>query len=141
MSAEEVTQSYIIRDAVETDLPFVFSTFLRGLFYGDPRMKETPKQAFMEQYHRVLEHILSLPTVQVKVAALSDDPSVILGYAIIGGEGAVLHWVFCKSAFRKIGIAKNLVPSTITTFTHKTPLGESIIRKHKGVSYNPFLIK
>lgn len=140
-SKEALKSLYTIRDTISEDRPFIFSTFLRGLYYGDPYLARTPKNSFMPAYHRVLEHILDLPSVTVKVACLLDDPDVILGYAIIGGEDTVLHFVFVKSSWRGIGIARDLVPKTIKAVTHTTSVGDALLRKHQDVKFDPFQIK
>lgn len=138
---QELKNLYIIRDGVLDDRPFIFSTALRGLYYGNVVMRETPKNIFMKRYHEIFERIMDLPTVEIKVACLADDPSVILGYSIIGGNGTIAHWCFVKSAWRKIGIAKALVPNTIKSFTHRTSLSDSIMKKHVEVKYDPFTIE
>jgi GNAT superfamily N-acetyltransferase len=138
---EALKALYIVRESISDDTPFIFSTFLRGLYYGDPYFARTPKNSFMKAYHSVLEQILSLPAVKVHIACLKEDPEVILGYSITGGEGTILHWVFVKSAWRGIGIAKELVPSTIKAATHTTSVGDSLLRKHRDVIFDPFDIR
>ncbi len=130
-----------IRDAVIDDKAFIFSTFLRGLYYGESYFSQIPKDIFMSQYHRVLEHILGLPTVSVKVAALREDPEVILGYSILGGNGEIAHWVFVKSAWRKAGIGKSLIPDNLKAVTHLTSVGQSLLKKRPDVIFNPFNIQ
>lgn len=125
-----------LRDALPGDKNFVYASFLRGLYYGDSWFKEIPKNIFMENYHRVLDVLMTLPGLKVTVACLKDDPEVILGYSI--HKGTKLHWVFVKANWRNIGIAKSLVPANIDTVTHLTKVGLSIVRKRKNLSFNPF---
>lgn len=125
---------FLVRDGVEDDRPFIFATMLRGLFYGDSWFSEVPKAIFMQEYHGIVERLLD--TAEIRVACLKDDPEVILGYALINAPDTV-HFVFIKKAFRGIGIAKSLVPLTVTNTTHLTKAGLSII-KRKGIVFNPF---
>lgn len=129
-----------IRDFRESDKHFIFSTFLRGLYYGDSWFSLIPKTVFMTKYHKVLEHIMNSPNTKVSVACLKDDPEVILGYAMLDATGSTLHWVFCKKAWRSIGIAKSLVPDSISNVTHLTKTGKSILSTKPNVQFNPFLI-
>lgn len=127
-----------IRDYLPGDRNFILATWLRGLYYGDSWFREIPKDIFMDNYHRALEGILASKAVSVRVACLKDDPEVILGYAIV--SSGALHWLFVKSAWRGIGIAKSLVPSDTSTVTHLTKVGLGILKKHPGVIFNPFAI-
>lgn len=126
-----------IRDFSPSDKNFILATFLRGLFYGESWFSLIDKKIFMEHYHKVVEYILNKPGISIKIACLSEDADVILGYAIY--ENDKLHWTFVKKNWRNIGIAKDLVPSNITTVTHLTKVGLSIIHK-KSLQFNPFSI-
>jgi hypothetical protein len=89
----------------------------------------------MEHYHKVINYLIDKKTINIRVACLKDDPTVILGYAIF--EGDTLHWVFIKKSWRNIGLAKDLVPKDIKIVTHLTSVGLSI-SKRKGFEFNPF---
>ena len=114
------------------DVNFIFASWLRGLYYGDTWFGEIPKDVFMENYHKVVQNILT--KADVRVACLKDDPDVILGYSV--SSGSTLHWIFTKSAWRKIGIGKSLLPEKVDTVTHLTKIGRSL--KPKDCIYNPF---
>ncbi len=132
----------VLRANTKADRNFILATFLRGLYYGDTWFREIPKAIFMANYHSILEKIIDSPKVQVIIACLKEDPEVILGYSILSQykNSPVLHWVFVKSAWRDIGIAKSLVPNNTKFVTHLTKSGLSILRKNLGVEFNPFLI-
>lgn len=127
---------FFIRDAVEGDYTFIYATFLRGLYYGDESFKRVDKDLFMENYHYILDHMLHIEGINIKMCVLSEDPEVILGYAVY--KGPRLDWVFVKKAWRKIGIAKSLVPSDITTVSHLTTVGEAILKTRPTIKFNPF---
>lgn len=132
-----------IRAANASDRNFILATFLRGLYYGDSWFREIPKDIFMAHYHQVVERILSSPGVIVQVACLKADPEVILGYSVLGPNttGITLHFIFVKSAWRGIGVARSLVPVEQTNaVSHLTKVGLSILRKHPNVIFNPFVI-
>lgn len=123
-----------IRAAQESDLPFIFSTWLKGLYHGNEFFSLINKEAYFSNYHAVVTQILMRSTVQV--ACLIEDPDVVLGYSV--SKGGTLHWVFVKKAWRKLGIAKMLVPASIDTVTHLTKIGQSL--RKPGWAFNPFQI-
>lgn len=124
----------------KNDKNFIFSTWLRGLRYGNDWFLSVNNDVYFECYHKVIERILAHPDAQVVVACLKDDPEVILGYSVTRfiNDKTVLDWVFVKKAWRSIGIAKALVPEKIETVTHLTKVGKAILSKSPYV-FNPFL--
>ncbi len=125
-----------LRDFQPADKNFILSTWLKGLRYGNDWFEAIESKIYFEFYHNVIEIILSRPDTVVKVACLKDDPEVILGYSVYAGNR--LDWIFVKKAWRSIGIAKSLVPESITIVSHLTTVGKSILRKRPGVLFNPF---
>jgi hypothetical protein len=127
------------RNYMPEDRSFILACWLRGLYYGNTFFGEIPKSIFMEHYHKVLERFIDNPKVTITVSCLKDDPQVILGYSVtrVSAKGEkVLDWVFVKTAWRQIGIAKSLVPSDLQVVSHVTKLGR--ILKPSHVTYNPF---
>lgn len=92
------------------------------------------QDAFMKGYHDHIERLLQSSTVSV--ACLRSDPDVILGYSV--SQPGILHWVFVKPDWRRLGIANNLIPKDTKTVTGFTRVGE-IIRKRKLFKFNPFI--
>lgn len=130
-------ENVVIRDWVKaTDESFVYSTWLIGLYYGNPWYGEIEKDTYMRNYHKILENILNRPGVEVKVACYAEDPDIILGYSVTQND--VLHWVYVKHAWRKFGIAKKLVPENIEFVTHLTNVGKSLLPEK--MTFDPFLI-
>lgn len=129
-----------IRPYTLEDRNFILATFLRGLYYGDSWYSLIDKSVFMKNYHGIVTFLIDSPKVTVRIACLKEDPETILGYSITAADNSSLHWVFCKRAWRSIGIAKSLVPSEIKTVTHLTKTGISILNK-KNWSFNPFAIR
>lgn len=138
MTVNKADLLIVTRPFNSDDRNFILATFLRGLYYGDTWFSEIDKRVFMETYNKVVNHIIDAPSTSITVACFADDPATILGYAMVG-SGTNLHWVFVKKKWRGIGIAKDLVPSSIKNVTHVTKVGLAIIRK-KGLAFNPFLI-
>jgi hypothetical protein len=131
-------ESIIVRDGNGEDFNFIMATWLKGLRYGNEWFHEIEPSVYFEVYHTAIQSILARPGCQVKVACLKDDPNVIFGYAVFNGDR--LDWVHVKKSFRKIGLARSLVPPTIKSVSHLTKQGLSIKReKMPAVTFNPFI--
>ena len=138
---EDIKKSSLvtIRDGVESDLPFIYSSWLKGLRWGNSWFEAIEQDVYFPQYHKVLEGILDNPSTTIRIASLAEDPDVILGYAVLTGEK--LHWVFVKRRWRGIGLATDLVAQlNLKTATHVTDIGLSILKKKPGIKFNPFAL-
>jgi hypothetical protein len=122
----------------ETDKSFIYSTWLKGLYYGNSYFGSIDKAVYFKRYENILDHILDKPDTEVRIAGLSDDADTILGYLVL--EGSVVHWVHVKTGWRRQGIAKLLLGgSVLSSVSHLTPAGNSIRTKLK-LGHNPFAI-
>lgn len=126
----------MVRDMVPEDKNFIFSTWLRGLRYGNDFFELIESGAYYTHCHSAIEKTLANPGVVVKVACLKEDPNVVLGYSVY--SGATLAWVQVKAAWRHIGIARSLVPDNILTVTNITKIGAAILKTRPHVRFNPF---
>lgn len=130
---------YVVRDAKPGDLPFILSTWLKGLRFGCSLFGEIPPKIYFDQYQKIISGLLQHPSIETKVACLPDDEDVILGYSVQSKDGTKISWVFVKSAWRGMGIAKALVPPTVVSASHYTKTGLSLLRK-RGMVFDPFNI-
>jgi GNAT superfamily N-acetyltransferase len=131
----EKRELFRIRPGLTSDEPYIFTTWLKSLRYTNSWFKLIDQQSYFKTYHQVIERILERPTITVNVACLADDDDVILGYSVL--EPQILHWVFVKEPWRRIGIASDLIPKDIHTVTHLTKMGIQL--KPDNVIFNPFL--
>lgn len=125
-----------IRGMYPDDWNFILATWLKGLRYGNDWFGMVDPSVYYEAYQKVIERILQSPGTDVRVACLKDSPDVILGYAVI--RDSTLDWVFVKSRWRTIGIARSLVPENINTVSHLTEIAKSLLKKHPDIKFNPF---
>jgi hypothetical protein len=132
-----------VRDVRQGDIPFIFSTWLKGIYYGgDKFFRKIPKDVFFSNYHKVLERILQTPGVVVKVTCLKEDDDVLIGYCVYRQAAGVtvLDWVFCKKDWRNTGLARDMLPPSVEIITHLTRPGEAIAAaKYPKAVFNPFL--
>jgi hypothetical protein len=113
----------VTRPGEATDVGFIYSTWLKGLYYGNDWFRAIPQELYYDHYHQVIEKLLFNSTTTV--ACLSEDPDVIIGYAVYSKD--TLHWVFVKNPWRKLGVAKKLIPDNIKRVTHLTILGKKLL--------------
>jgi len=143
ISEKQLTPSINKKDLIAVrkmepgDINLIYATWLKGLYYGNDVYGFIDKNVYMENYHRVIEVLLTRPTVTVNIACLKEDPEVVLGYSV--AEGNTLHWVFVKPAWRGIGLCKDLVSKNTNVVTHITKIGMGIVKKHRHIKFNPFL--
>lgn len=126
--------NFIIRDFIDTDKYVIQSTWLNGLKFSSYWFRSIPNEVFFEQFKDYYYQIIKKS--KTKVICLPDAPEVLLGYAVYTDN--ILHWVYVKLAFRKLGLAKALVPENISICTNLTKIGKSIADK-KGITFNPFI--
>jgi hypothetical protein len=126
-----------IRDYLPDDRNFIMATFLRALYHGGSYYSLMHKHKFMGYYENIASAIIDKQTI--KVACLKEEPSTIMGYSISIPHKNAITFVFVKQAWRKIGLAKDLVRKDTKYFTHYTTVGLSIA-KQKGLRFDPFLL-
>lgn len=129
------------RSGNDHDVPFIHSTWLKSLRYGNDWFKQIDQKAYFREYNKVIDRILAKPTTLIKIAHLADDPEIILGYAIFEpgvSRETILHWVYVKQAWRRIGIARLLIPDNVGTITHLTKMGHMLKHNSTNVAFNPF---
>lgn len=131
-----------IRQGVVDDAAFIFSTWLRSYAGSSYFARKIPRKTFFAYHHQIIERIIAR-NATVLVATPEDDPSTILGYLV--HEGPVLHYIYTKGPFRRLGIASRLIKESgldlnKSQFTHWTYDADDLLPLWPGLSYNPYLI-
>lgn len=127
-------QEVKIRAAKPSDIAFIYATWLRSYRSDNDFAASMRSSIYFAFYRTVIDQLLM--DSKVSVAYLSDDPDIIFGYCVSNGE--VLHYVYVKEAFRKLGIAHKLI-GNVTSCTHKTHCVEKYL-KNDSIQYNPLLL-
>ena len=85
----------LIRESNNADVPFLFATYLKHNWYDKTNTSTLKKETWMGLQRKRLENVLK--TQSVKVAVLSSDQDVILGY---GFWDASKPFIYIKQAWR-----------------------------------------
>lgn len=124
-------------------LPLIFSRWLRSLRFGNPMFKHINSDVFYKDYHTFIEGLLSKPDAIVRLAVLPEDangPEVVIGFCVSRED--VLDYIHVQKDAREKGVAKQLLPNGITTFSHITTLAMHIWqpkqnKKYSYLEFNP----
>ncbi len=134
--------SYSIISYPAKDLPkefhaFVYSKWLRSLRQGNDFFKMVHAEDYYRAYHHYLTALFSRPDAVIRLAHLSDDQDIVLGFSFC--RGSVLDYVYVQKDFRRMGIGRLLVPKQIDTISHVTRTGLTIWGSTCGHwKFNPF---
>jgi len=140
--------TYQIRSAKPADINFIYATWLNSQKYDTALGLSCRKALFFEQYRLVIDTILASEATQVLVAVLPENEDVILGYLVFQTPDT-LHYAFVKEAFRKLGIAKQLIEKAYPSFleknknlyfSHSSKYAQPILKKFTNLTFNPFLL-
>lgn len=115
----------------------IFSKWLRSLRHGNDYFKLIEPKAYYLTYHRYIEALLERGDAMVRLAVLTEDPDVVLGFSV--SRGRTLDYVHVHKDQRRQGIGTRLVPPGIDTMSHVTRTGLSIwANKYGHWKFNPF---
>lgn len=109
----------------DADQAFIYATWRNSAFYGSGLPKNESDRFFKAQTAKIKE---ILRVASVRIACLSDDPMIIVGYSIENDNH--LHWIYVKTDFRNKGVGSLLMPKNIETVTdHLTKIGKILVEK------------
>lgn len=99
----------------------------------------TDPQAYMEYQNRMIEVVLA--RAPVLVAVNKEDTDQLIGH-VVYEKPNILHYVYTKGPFRRLGIARSLIDAALSDaggdiiVTHWMHLVPKLVRGH--VTYNPY---
>ena len=132
-----------IRPALEADVPFIFSTWLRS--YRDSNFANNiSTTVYYAEHHKVVEKLLK--SSEVFIACADDDISELYGYICAQKVDGILvvHYAYVKHSFRHLGIGAQLLavleydPTKASIYTHMTKTARSLATKY-GFIHSPYL--
>lgn len=122
----------IMREANENDLSFIFSSWLKS--YRNTQ-KHVDSGVYFSGQHKLIELILQKS--HAVIICPEDDQETILGYMVYSGN--TLHWIYVKSVFRNLGMAKTLLTLIpfVQQYSHFTA-AVYFLFPDKTVQFNPY---
>lgn len=140
---EEENASYDIISFPSAELPedykgLVYSRWLRSHRYGNFLFKMVDSDVYYDRYSKYIDTLLAKPESKVRLAVLSDNHDVALGFCVHRND--ILDYVHVHYGCRSAGIASNLVPDKISYITHYTYMGSRFVTdRYGGFRFNPYL--
>lgn len=136
MNKSDLIYYRLVRD---TDMPFIMATWLKGLIGGNDYYRMIHRESFMTNYGPFIQRRMATKGVLTMVACLKENEDIILGYSVTEkrGDSNIVHWVYVKPDWRRIGIGKEILPKKIDFATSMTKLAKKL--KPKGLIFDPFL--
>jgi len=135
-----------VRPASEADKPFIFSSWLRHYKNRSYFAKRIRNSIYYKWHHLIVERALSSPNCVAMIAHPENEPDVILGFVVgeKSDEASVLHFIYVKPAFKRMGIAKHLLKKSglenSDFFTHWTFDVDGLLAKLPNMNYDPYRI-
>lgn len=130
-----------VRLARAADLAFIRNSWLRN-YHEHGHLSHVPNGVFFSDdgHWGVVDRCLTGPRV-VLVAHPEGDEDTILGWTC--AELDVLHYVYVKAPFRRLGIARTLLGryKPLTTCTHWTPVIREWASRGRAYTFNPYLLE
>lgn len=128
---------YLGKDLPESYRNMILAKWLRTLRFGNDFFRLIDSDAYFESYQKYIKNLMNRSQCIIRLAVLTDDPDVCLGFSV--SEPEVLHYLWVHKDNRKIGIGTSLVQFPFKYLTHLTTAGISIWNKHfKDVKFDPF---
>lgn len=134
--------SYIVLTFKGEELPkqyinCVVKKFKNNLRYSNDYFRLIDKASYNQAYERYIYRLLTQHDCFVRLAVLSDERDIVLGFSV--NQPNCLHYIFVDKDQRRKGIATSLVREPIKEFTHITKIGLMLWPlKLSDAKFNPF---
>jgi GNAT superfamily N-acetyltransferase len=96
--------------SIDKEKAFIYNSWLKS-FGKSTEARRMAAKVYFEGYSKIVDSILK--NSFVAIALNPDDADQILGYVVFNYDEdinlSVVHYVYVKEAFRKLGIAKKLM--------------------------------
>ena len=131
----------------EQDLPFIYSTWLKSYRQTD-WAKNMSNDTFFHHHKAIVKSILENKRTQVTLICDLDDPDHLFGYVVaeVIGQRALVHFVYMKYNYRKLGIISQTLkilgyfdPKQVNFITH-LPRNYLSLKTKYNLDFNPYLL-
>lgn len=137
------TASYTILTFRGAEFPewyrnMIYARWMRSLRFHNDYFKLIDSDSYYATYQRYIEGILKQKDTQLRMAVLTEDHDVALGFSVYRGNK--LDYVHVQKDMLRLGVGTKLIPTGIDTITHLTKTGIDIWkRKYPHWKFNPFV--
>lgn len=132
---------YLVRPGTKADHPFVARSWVLTLRASSRALKRANPATFFRHHHRVIDEMLADPAVRVRIATPPQDDFTILGFAVVQPP-AIVHMVYVKAPFRRLGIATRLLAGAKSQGLVYTQLTKDVKDwvhdKYPGMMFDPY---
>jgi len=143
---EKVSDEVVIamRDATDSDIAFIFSSWLKS-FRNGLMNKMVDNSIYFAEHHKVVERILA--RAKLTLAVNPEAPEDIYGYICHEKIDNIfcLHYVYVKQPFRRRGVMKALMNTaehdfkTAGVYSHSNYTTPIIMEKRR-LYYHPYIL-
>jgi len=123
------------RDFQEQDFNFILNSWLVSYRQSDEFKLVNNKQYFDSQ-PKILINIIQNPNTGIKIFCNKTDDEQIFSYAIYNKNEKLIHFVYTKYNFRRLGLARKIVES-IFPKTMWTEIEATFYKSISPFTYNP----
>ncbi len=117
----------------------IYAKWMRSLRKGFDYFSLIEAMTYYGAYHNYIAILLGKPETVIRLAVLSDDHDVVLGFSVCRKN--ILDYILVLlPEYRRLKIGTSLIPNGIDTFTHLTRTGMTIWNnKYSEWKFNPFI--
>lgn len=136
----------LMRLGSQGDIPLITNSWLTS-FRDGPAVQSCPNRLYFANQHKIMEALI--PRSTIIVCCNEEDHDQILGWACFEKQerAIVLHYLYVKNHFRRLGLAKQIMDILLDSedvstvfYTHRTPVVDRIRLDRTRWIYNPFLV-
>lgn len=124
-----------VRFMVPEDLGFIAASWFESYWKATIRPTGCPYEVYKPAQDAIIKRLLARSKVIVITSAAVPDE--IVGYGVT--EGDVAHYVYVKSAYRRMKIATGILHGRAKWYSHQTKAGRKLADT-MGIIHNPYLL-
>ena len=130
----------------DTDKGCVYSDWLKSYKTFSYFAKRIRPNIFFAGHHKIIDHLMTKPSVKVVIACDKEDTDQIFGwmaYEPRQDKRAMVHFVYVKGPFQRMGIGTALFQNAEIElrdirFSHWTFPVDTFMEKHPEMVYDPY---
>lgn len=132
--SRDILEHLAFRGPLPGELGFIFDSWLRSQWHAEAKRRLDPEVFYPAQRKRIGK---CLERSSVLIAMSPAAPDEALGYAVHESMlgGTILHWLYVKKPFRRLGIARCLLDLAQRTGP------ASLSHSHKGDARSKRLLR